>query len=250
MYFLTNSLNELENLKEILQEPLTHYVNKYGISVSKLDRIIIGSKYSAVQLKNGHIGVCSNLRKKFDVDILELQNPDLENTNHRIIITAYFNALLNYNNKYKRTADIFDKINFNKFKNIVMIGMFKPILKRFEESNIDVSVFDMRNKTNEVLPYKNEMEYVAKADAIILTSTSIFNGTFMNIIKNSKESSNIFLLGPSTIMNTDMFSYKNIKCIFGSVFNRFDERVLDTISKGEGTRKFLSSGKKVFLQIS
>ena len=249
MHFLPDSLNELENLKEILQEPLTHYVNKYGISVSQLDRIIIGSKYSAVQLKNGHIGVCSNLRKKFDVDILELQNPDLENTNHRILITAYFNALLNYNNKYKRTADIFDKINFKNIKNIVMIGMFKPILKRFEESNIDVSVFDMRDKTNEVLPYKNEMEYVAKADAIILTSTSIFNRTFMDIIKNSKESCHIFLLGPSTIMNTDMFSYKNIKCIFGSVFNRFDDRVLDTISKGEGTRKFLPFGKKVFLQL-
>ena len=249
MHFLPDSLNELENLKEILQEPLTHYVNKYGISVSQLDRIIIGSKYSAVQLKNGHIGVCSNLRKKFDVDILELQNPDLENTNHRILITAYFNALLNYNNKYIRTADIFDKINFKNIKNIVMIGMFKPILKKFEESNIDVSVFDMRDKTNEVLPYKNEMEYVAKADAIILTSTSIFNRTFMDIIKNSKESCHIFLLGPSTIMNTDMFSYKNIKCIFGSVFNRFDDRVLDTISKGEGTRKFLPFGKKVFLQL-
>lgn len=249
MHFLPDSLNELENLKEILQEPLTHYVNKYGISVSQLDRIIIGSKYSAVQLKNGHIGVCSNLRKKFDVDILELQNPDLENTNHRILITAYFNALLNYNNKYIRTADIFDKINFKNIKNIVMIGMFKPILKKFEESNIDVSVFDMRDNTNEVLPYKNEMEYVAKADAIILTSTSIFNRTFMDIIKNSKESCHIFLLGPSTIMNTDMFSYKNIKCIFGSVFNRFDDRVLDTISKGEGTRKFLPFGKKVFLQL-
>ena len=236
-------------MKEILQEPISHYVNKYGIRVSQLDRIIIGSKYSAVQLKNGHIGVCSNLKKKFDVDIVELQNPDLENTNHRIIITAYLNALLNYDNEYKRTADIFDEINFKNINNLVMIGMFKPILKRFKESKIKVSVFDMRDNTNEALPYKKEMEYVAKADALILTSTSIFNGTFMDIIKNSKESCRIFLLGPSTIMNTDMFSYKNIKCIFGSVFNRFDERVLDTISKGEGTRKFLPFGKKVFLQI-
>jgi len=45
-----------------------------------------------------------------------------------------------------------------------------------------------------------------------------------------------------------MFLYKNVKEIFGSVFEKNDERVLNVIENGYGTRKFLPFGKKIYLK--
>ena len=90
------------------------------------------------------------------------------------------------------------------------------------------------------------MKYTSEAKAVILTATSIFNETFMSIVKNTRNNCDIFILGPSSIMNEDMLKYKNIKMIFGSVFQSNDERVLNTIRTGGGTKQFIRFGKKVY----
>jgi uncharacterized protein (DUF4213/DUF364 family) len=128
-----------------------------------------------------------------------------------------------------------------------MIGLFKPLLQRFKENNIDVCVFDMLKENRGLVPVKDEIKTVKGADAVILTATSIFNGTFMEIVNNTGNDCDVFLLGPSAVMNRDMFAYKNIKGIYGSIFELHDERVLDVIKNGQGTRTFLQFGKKVSL---
>lgn len=232
-----------------MKEPLLHFVKKYGVNVSNIKKIVSGKKYSAVLLKNGNIGVCANLLNQFKVNIEELNNLDLKRIEHRIIITAYFNATLNYLNNYNNSVNIFENINYKKHKNIIMIGLFKPVLKKFKDENIKVAVFDMIKKNRQLTPLDEKREYIQNADVIILSATTIFNGTFMEIVKDTGEMCDIFLLGPSSIMNRDMFEYKNIKKIFGSIFKSHDKKVLDTIKCGHGTRKFLQYGKKVSLQM-
>lgn len=234
----------MENIKN---EPLKHFVEKYGVNVSNIKKIICGRKYSAVLLKNGNIGVCANLSTNVEVKIENLRTADLNKIEHRIILNAYFNANLNYLNNYKRKFDIFKAIDFKHYKNIIMIGLFKPILKKFDENNINVQVFDLIKKNHKLIPIEKEMETIKKGDAIILSATTIFNNTFMEIVNNSGVNCDIFLLGPSSIMNKDLFEYRNIKNIFGSIFESYDERVLNIIKQGYGTKKFLPFGKKVFL---
>jgi uncharacterized protein (DUF4213/DUF364 family) len=176
-----------------------------------------------------------------------LRTADLNKIEHRIILNAYFNANLNYLNNYKRKFDIFKAIDFKHYKNIIMIGLFKPILKKFEKNNIKVQVFDLIKKNHKLIPIEKEMETIKKGDSIILSATTIFNNTFMEIVNNSGVNCDIFLLGPSSIMNKDLFEYRNIKNIFGSIFESYDERVLNIIKQGYGTKKFLPFGKKVFL---
>ena len=231
-----------------MKEPLTHFVEKHSFDISNIERIVCGLKYSAVILKNGNIGVCSNLFKTVYVKIDDLKTVDLSNIKHRIILNAYYNGLLNYENNYNKTVDIFDEIDFKSYKNIIMIGLFKPLLKSFKKKKINISVFDLIKENRELISIDKEMNYINKADSIILSATTISNRTFMNIINNTQENCDIFLLGPSSIMNEDMLSYKNIKGIFGSIFKKNDERVLDVIEKGYGTRKFLRFGKKVCLK--
>ena len=228
-------------------EPLTHFVEKQGVDITAIDRIVCGSKYSAVLLKDGHIGVCANLANPVDLNIETLKTPDLNKIQQRIILNAYFNAKLNPLNQYEKTVDIFDGIDFKLYKNIVMAGLFKPLLQKFKENNITLHVFDRLKKDCLLDPIGNEIETVKKADAVILSATSIFNGTFTEIVNNTGNHCHVFLLGPSAIMDRDMFTYKNIKGIYGSIFELHDERVLDAVKNGQGTRTFLQFGKKVSL---
>ena len=232
---------------KMLNEPLRHFVEKQGVDVSNVDKIVCGRKYSAVLLKNGNIGVCANLLNDVNVEKEDLNAPDLNKIEHRIILNAYFNANLNYLNHYEKTADIFDGIDFMNYENIVMIGLFKPLLDKFKTNNIKIHVFDLVKKNGELVSIKDEMEYIKKAETIILSATSIANNTFMDIVTHSRENCDIFPLGPSSIMSRDMFGYKNIKKIFGSIFKSHDEKVLDTIKNGFGTKAFLPFGKKVSL---
>jgi uncharacterized protein (DUF4213/DUF364 family) len=234
-------------LEKMINEPLRHFVEKHGVDISSVDKIVCGHKYSAVLLKNGNIGVCANLSNRIEVKIDDLKALDLNKIEHRIILNAYFNANLNYLNRYEKTADIFDGIDFMNYKNIVMVGLFKPLLEKFKKNNIKIHVFDLIKRNGELISIKDEMEYIKKAETIILSATSIANNTFMDIVTHSRENCDIFLLGPSSIMNRDMFEYKNIKKIFGAIFKSHDEKVLNTIKNGYGTKTFLQFGKKVSL---
>ena len=46
-------------------------------------------------------------------------------------------------------------------------------------------------------------------------------------------------------MHVDMLMQTNIKAIFGTFFNQNDEKVLQLIEEGYGTRAFIKFGNKV-----
>ncbi len=198
-------------------------------------------------LKNGHIGVCANLFRKFDFTKKDLFDIDFDNIVHRIFINAYFNAVLNYRNKKIGSGDIFEAIDFSRFAKIVMVGLFRPILNIMERKGLKVVVFD-KKQTDKRLKSMAEMnEHLGSADAVILTATSIFNKTFHDVINRAKEECEIYLLGPSSIMAPELLNYRNIEMIFGAVFPAYEERVLEIIENDGGTRGFLKLGRKVII---
>ena len=73
---------------------------------------------------------------------------------------------------------------------------------------------------------------------MILTSTSVFNGTFLDTVNATPEACHVYLLGPSSIMVPELLQYKNVKMIFGATFEKNDIRVLDVIENHGGTRQF------------
>lgn len=230
-------------------EPLTYFYNNIvGFDRKEIKKITTGSKYVSVLLENGNIGVCATLGLEVSAGQLKFNDPDLFDPVHRIIYNAYLNAKLNYDNSYKAEKDIFDQIDFSPKKNIVMVGYFKPLVKKFQESNIELAIFDKISKEDEMLIELELMEkYLAEAKTVILTSTTIANGTFDSIVKQTTNDCNILLLGPSSILHQDMFKYRNIKNIFGAVFEKSDQRILEIIKNGNGTRTFLPFGSKVYI---
>lgn len=226
-------------------EPLEFLLKKYSFNKDKIKRLVIGERYTAVQLNNGNIGVCANLGATIDINSFNKQL-DVKQYSHRIILSAYFNALLNYSNNFSHAGDIFDIINFSSYRHAVMIGYFRPIVKKFNKEAINLAIFDFRENEKNIIPETQKKKYLQKADTVILTATSLSNNTFFQIIKSTNNNSDIYLLGPSSLLNNELFNY-NLKAIFGTVFPENHDRILEIIKAGKGTREFIKYGNKVCL---
>lgn len=228
-------------------EPLLHYAEKIPFHKADIHKITVGKRYVAVLLKNGKIGVCATLDIILDADLQSIENIDLQNIAHRILYNAYLNAKLNYQYSFDKALDIFDAIDFETFNTIVMIGLFSPLTKKFRERNIPLVVFDKMVHDEQLTGMEYQREYLQKADAVILSATTMHNRTFQSITEQTYNDCRIFLLGPSSIIDNDMFSFKNITGIFGLQFEENDHRVLDVIGKGLGTKSFSKFAQKVYL---
>lgn len=231
-----------------MEEPLKLFYHIYGYNKHKTMDVVMGEKYLAVLLKNGNMGVCATLLNNINPSICELDELNMDILAHRILYTAWLNAVVNYKNHYSKQIDIFELINFHKYNRIVMIGYFKPVAEKLRSAQIDFSIFDLYKKDDDIVSLENQAEYIRNADAVILTATSIFNNTFRDIVCNTSPGAcDIFILGPSAILDSHMLQYRNIKNIFGFVFPANGEQAIEVIRDGGGTRSFNKFGSKVYI---
>jgi len=228
-------------------EPLSLLIKKYNFDPSKIAQISTGEKYTAVLFSDGSLGVSANLGVKVNTSLSEYQTIKINEHAHRIVLNAYFNAWFTSENDNLEEGDIFQVIDFRKFNNITMVGFFKPIVEKFEKAEIPLHIFDYRKEHEKLLPMSEQLKSISQADSIILTSTSLANNTFSDIVNASNNNCEIYLLGPSSIVTEELFNFRNIKIIFGSKFNNNDTRVLKIIEENGGTRSFSKYTKKVFL---
>jgi len=228
-----------------MNDPLAFFFTKYGFDKNQIREVVTGKKYTAVMLQNGHSGVCANLN--YEVKIPEQLELKISEISSRIIFNAFLNASINPYVKNLIHSDIFDLMEFGKYQKRIMIGFFQPLVKKFDQANIPLKVYDQLLQDVRLSPDADQQKALSTADMIILTATSIFNQSFLKIIKTVKSDADIFMLRPSSILSKKLFDFKNIKGIFGVQFNPEDTVVLDIIQQGGGTKDFLKYAKKVAL---
>ncbi len=225
-------------------DPLELLLAKYGLDLKEVEEIFTGERYSGVLLKDGNIGVCSGTGRKIPVNKGEYDSLNLQAFSHRVFVNAYFNAKLNYSNSVAAEPEITKAVDFSKFKNVVMLGFIKPVAKQLKNAGVRLTIFDLNRNEPELTPITEREKHLANADAVVLSSTAIANGTFLQTIKNSKRSSKIFILGPSSTMAKEFFEFEKIEMIFGSVFKNRDRRIIEIIKNDGGTKEFLKYGIK------
>lgn len=222
--------------------------SKTGYNRQLIKEIVSGQKYLSVLLKNGQIGVCATLGYEIPKDFTSPLNLDLKNPVHRILFIAYTNASMNYLQTDLGENDIFDQINFRFYSKIVMVGLFQSLLDKFDHAGLKVHVFDIEKTGSGLTHMQYQKKFLNEADAIILTSTSLVNNTFDEVIAETNPESHVYMLGPSGILTRDYFRYPQVKMVFGSLFEKNDRRVIEVIEKGYGTRHFLPYLRKVFIE--
>ncbi|MFO7721880.1 MAG: DUF364 domain-containing protein [Bacteroidales bacterium] len=227
-------------------DPIRHFYKKIGCQQHLVHEMVIGEKYTAVILNDGRIGVCATLGAEVE-KVVPGFTPDLKKSTHRIILNAYFNAMVNYDQEYEESKDIFDAVDFSAYRKIVMVGWFRTLHKKFRDAKMLVEAFDMLENNRYLSPIGQMHEAISEADALVVSSTTIFNDTFKSITDAARDDCDIFMLGPSTILHKDLFRYTRVKALFGSIFNPHDKAVLNLIRSGCGTPEFSGHMQKVFL---
>ena len=234
------------SINDNLDDLLAFYYCRYKYHPQRIRTWSRGIRYSAVMLENGNIGVCANLNcGELKSSPPQSNNLDLVKLSHRVWFQAYLNAGLNYHNYYPLKNDILEIIDFSPGSRLVMVGLFKPVLNKLIDKQIKVNVYDL--KFQNITPdyfgmLQNDLH---RASEVILTATSITNQTFNEIISKTNNSTKIYVLGPSTIMDDQILKLNRVNGLFGMMFKSEDWRVVETIGQGGGTKDFVKFAEKV-----
>lgn len=229
-------------------EPLAHFLNKEGFDRSAIADWVIGDMYVGLLNTDGQVGICATLGTEMNDRLFYEGNPDLNDPVHRIILNAWFSSVCNYRQEYPDIVDIFDSIDFSEKPDIVMVGYFESLFEKFSKAGIRLQVFDIQKESHILTDLSEFDRAVQKCQTMVLTGTTIFNSTFLDIVNRTSDDCSIYLLGPSNILSEDMFMYRNIKVVFGSVFGKNDTRVFKKIKEGHGTRSFQEYLDKVYIR--
>lgn len=224
-------------------DPLEHFLTFEPLLKENIKSYTIGARYCIIELNNGNYGVCG-------VGIFKLETHipnkiDLNNFSHRHLYTCYLNAIYNPEHFTKPTSSFVDNINSNEFKIIVMIGLFRPLLKRYQKLGISPIIFDLNKDEVGITPMEEQPYWLKKADLVILTGTTIANNTLKEILYNINSSTRVAMAGPSTLLHPYMFELHENLVLSGMLFEPNNLELVKCINEGYGTQHFKKYGKKV-----
>ena len=136
----------------------------------------------------------------------------------RVVGMGAINAVVNREDVLEKAGrqDAFDYVTEQgRGKNVAVLGHF-PKVDWLRRSGMfkNFWVFEL-NPRGKDLGTDRYADFLPRADFVLITATTLINGTFSEVIAHCRNSFNV-LLGPSTPLHPLLFDY-GIDCIAGSV---------------------------------
>jgi len=126
-------------------------------------------------------------------------------------------------------------------QNIALIGHF-PFVPRLRKHAGHLWVLEQRPHKGDLLAEKAP-EVLPQADLLAITSTTLINRTFPQLMKFRKPGSTVLMLGPSTPLSPVLFEY-GVQFLAGSIVEDI-EAVLRVVSQGANFRQVHSHGVRL-----
>lgn len=163
------------------------------------------------------------------------------------LVNALIHSSLHHLPPDKDNSLLFDTLGIRPSTRVAMVGLFRPLVKLLESSGVKVEVIDEFRKLGDKQRFYEKLD--GWADAALITSTSILNNSFEEIMEHVPPRVHAALLGPSTPMLAAAFSaWPSIKALAGTVVLDVDA-VLKVVRHGLGTPYLHRHSKKVTLTI-
>ncbi|HQO09526.1 MAG TPA: DUF364 domain-containing protein [Clostridiales bacterium] len=226
--------------------------------------VTLGVNYCAVQICNRHAGLswtwshqdcCGQDKERFTdyegMPAVELlKNLTVSSPSSRSMAMALLNALNSERaEKFPHDYDnstVFDTLNLKKNSRLVMVGFFRPVVKLLQEKGVDIYIADKGNNMGDEEELTDRLN--SWAEAAILSSTSIVNGTYDSLISMCGKRYPVAMLGPTTPLFPEIFKDYGVSILAGSVVNDSD-MIMKLIRQGAGTPDFKHYTKKVYVKI-
>ncbi len=231
---------------------------------AKIDQICLGLGYTSVALSNGDIGIaytyfdqktgCTLVHDYCDyegrpaTDLLELiKSPEpLKRSMALALINALCQPRLSRLKPDEENQTLFGALNIGPATRLAMVGLFKPLVKLLEADGVRVKVID------EFRGIGNKEQFQQKlsqwADAVLITSTTILNNSFEEVMSHVGRRAKVALLGPSTPMVAEAFAPIGVKALAGIVV-RETASILKAVRHGLGTPYLHRHSDKITLTL-
>ena len=217
----------------------------------KVKEVRIGLGYVAVALDKRRTGLAAVLRQdlEYHCGVLEkagtlsgMPASDLLTylvTGHdpleRSLGLAAANAFLSAESPQEE-SDALALMNLSSRDHVVMVGLFRPLVPRIEETGAKLTVLErqIHKARSGILSFKNRGDILKKCSVAIITATSILNNTLETILNELGDPRWVSILGPSTPVCRDIFVGTPVTHLGGSVVMN-QPKVMQIVSEGGGT---------------
>ncbi|MBT8490444.1 MAG: DUF364 domain-containing protein [Deltaproteobacteria bacterium] len=215
----------------------------------RVEDIRIGLGYAGVKLEGTMLGVAAVLRHEIAPGCSTLDRAGTlkgsqaskllryliegENPLDKIIGLATANALINMTVPEKEDDSI-DLMNLSPHDHVAMVGLFKPLVRKIQDTGAELSIIERNPARAEVFDSSTTDKILKDCTVAIITATSIINSTLEDIVNRLGTPRCAVLLGPSTPLCSDIFRDTRLTHLGGSALINHD-KILQIISEGGGT---------------
>lgn len=152
------------------------------------------------------IQVFRNSIKEISVEAF-MEKADSLNIIERTLALAAINAVSQYYVDLSGAGerDVLELLN-GKIKRVAVIGNMPPIVRALKERGFEVYVFERNPRISDRETFSDSLEYILlpQMDAVIVSGSSLANGTLEMILERSKNAELIALTGPSAQVHPEL----------------------------------------------
>ena len=217
-----------------------------GIKVSE---VRIGLGYAAVALDKQCMGLAAVLRQEIGshcsvvakagklsgMPAAELLGylTNSRNSVEMALGLATANAVLS-TEAPQEESDALDLMKLSAKDHVAMVGLFKPLVSRIEQTGAKLSILEKNKAIPNMLSFQSRGNILKTCTVAIITATSILNNTLETILNDLENPRWVSILGPSTPVCRDIFAGTPVTHLGGSVV--LDRpKVMQIVSEGGGT---------------
>lgn len=265
-------------LEETVMEVKRNLKNK--IQYIKVERAVIGLFFTGVCLNTGHAGICATPIKEIPEAVCCPSSARaMPNAGHltersvekylddalssipmkRTMGIAVLSALSSYcweeglvdGYNMKVDVDATECLHLRDDTYPVLIGAIVPVLRILKGRKMDFSVIELDPRTLKedempfYVPVEKTADTVPKADILIVTGTTLINGTLEGILKLARPDTQVVVLGPTTSILPHAFFRRGVDVLGGDIITN-PGKMLDTLAEGgSGYHLYGKSADKV-----
>ena len=238
-----------------------------SIENTRIDRVCLGLGYTGVKLEGGQMGVCHSLLSETASECCEIieqagtlaGRSALELLNlayswdlvERVIGIATVNALSQivleaHPDRYAlEERNLIDVLEVGHEEVVVLVGLIKPFIPVFKAKAKQLYILERRApRERGTLPDTACEEVIPEADVVVITGSTLANGTIDRLLELAENARMVALVGPT------------VSCLPDPLFNRgadlvggiriFDpDKAVQVLMEGGGTPQLKKAGKFV-----
>ena len=253
---------------KILEETIMEVKKNLGNKIQdiKIERAVIGLFFTGVCLNTGHAGICATPIKEIpeavccpssarampnaghltERSVKKYLNDTLSSIPmRRTMGIAVLSALSSFCweeglvDGYNRKVDVdaTECLHLRDDSYYVLIGAIVPVLRILKRRKMDFSVIELDPRTLKedempfYVPVEKTADTVPKADVLIVTGTTLINGTLESILKLARPDTQVVILGPTASIIPHAFFRRGVNVLGGDIITN-PEKMLDILAEG------------------